>query len=339
MTRAPTMHLLTPTYKPVGGVVKVMDYANHALAAGMDVSIWCPRRRDDDLPLFRIDRFSELDRANPRVSFHCRDRLEIRPDDLAFVSLPDNFEVAHRSLPRGRSPERIIHIIQNVRHVTPTWRAGYPLRLLTRPAARISTNDIVAASIADHLDPRGLHEVIPLGHDLGYFRRDRQGGLSRPIRVAHTAWKSDVGDRVQAHLAEDGDTRFTFRAIRESVDWAALRDLYHWADVFLCAPNPEEGFYMPGLEAMEAGCLVVTPDVGGNMAYCRPDDNCLLVGFEQVEDYLAALDQLASWDQTRIDQVRAAGHDSTAPFDLDDERRAFGGFLERLQGRIEEFEG
>lgn len=331
MTRS-TLHLLTPTWKPVGGVVKIMDYANHALAAGMDVSLWCPRRWEEDLPLFRIERFADLDPRREHVTVTRDERLSIGPRDLVFVSLPDNFEVAYRSLPRGMAPERIIHIIQNVRHVTPTWRAGYPLRLLTRPAARISTNDIVRDAVAPFVDDRGVHEVIPLGHDLGYFRKDRDGGIHRPVRVAHTAWKSDIGDRVADRVPDD---RFTFRAIRDSVPWSDLRELYHWADVFLCAPNLEEGFYMPGLEAMEAGCLVVTPDVGGNMAYCRPDENCLLVGYEDVDDYVAALDEVTGWDDNRRAQVRDAGYASTAPFNLDDERTAFGSFLARLWDRIE----
>lgn len=331
MTRS-TLHVLTPTWKPVGGVVKIMDYANHARAAGMDVSVWCPRSWEPDLPLFGIERFAALVPGSPGVEVHDDPMLTIRARDLVFVSLPTNFEVAHRSLPRGMSPERIIHIIQNVRHVTPTWLGGYPLRLLTRPAARISTNDIVADAVAPFVDPRGIHEVIPLGHDLGYFRRDRVGALHRPIRVAHTAWKSDIGDRVEAGL---DDAAFTFRAIRESVPWSALRELYHWADVFLCAPNPEEGFYMPGLEAMEAGCLVVTPDVGGNMAYCRPGDNCLLVDYEDVDGYVRALRDLAALPVADLARMRSAGHDSTAPFNLDDERTAFGGFLDRLWQRID----
>ncbi len=330
-----TLHVLTPTWKPVGGVVKIMDYANHALAAGMDVSFWCPRAWDPDLPLFAIERFADLVPDNPRVSIHDDQLLTMRDRDLAFVSLPPNFEVAHRSLPRGMSPERIIHIIQNVRHVTPTWLGGYPLRLLTRPAARISTNDIVHDAVAGFVDPRTIHVVIPLGHDLGYFHKERTEGFSRPIRVAHTAWKSDIGDRTEAALDDD---RFTFRAIRESVPWSDLRDLYHWADVFLCAPNLEEGFYMPGLEAMEAGCLVVTPDVAGNMAYCRPDDNCLLVGFEDVNGYVAALRTLADTPADQRTAMRAAGHGSTAPFNLDDERDGFATFLDTLWGRIDRWE-
>lgn len=329
------MHILTPTFKPVGGVVKIMDYATHAMAMGYRISVWCPTTYRPDLPLFNIERFDDLNPLAGAVGIH-RDRvLTIGRDDLVFISLPLNFEVAYRSLPPGMSPERIIHLIQNVRHVTPSWEGGQPLRLLTRPMARVSTNDIVHAAIAPYLDPRALHRVIPLGHDLGYFHHERVGGLNRPLQVAHTTWKSDVGDRV-AELV--GDTDFTFRAIRDHVTWAELRELYKWADVFLCTPNIEEGFYMPGLEAMEAGALVITPDVGGNMAYCRPEENCLLVGFEEPEDYARALKDILTWPEEKIATFRAAGREACAPFDLAKERELFGSFLDELWPRIRAFE-
>ena len=104
------------------------------------------------------------------------------------------------------------------------------------------------------LDPRGFHEVIPIGHDVDYFARIRSGPIGQPIKVAYATWKSDLGDRVRAQL--DGDRRFEFKAITEVVEWGPLRELYHWADVFLASPGPEEGPYLPCVEAMSAGCLV-----------------------------------------------------------------------------------
>jgi glycosyl transferase family 1 len=333
--RGSTIHVLTPFFKANGGVVKIMDYVIHALAGGYRVSVWCPDEVDPDLPLFAIERFRNLT-ENPDVRFHSDPRLAFRKNDLAFVSLPTNYELAYRSLSSGLSPERIIHIIQNVRHANPKWLDGYPLRLLTRPAARISTNPVVHEAIAPWLDPCSFHAVINLGHDVGYFRQDRLGSpLPRPVRVAHTTWKSDIGDQVERHLADDS---FTFRSMRRQATWAELRELYHWADVFLCAPNPEEGFYMPALEAMEAGCIVVTPDVGGNMAFCRPGENCVLVEFQDVESYAAALRSISGWPTDTLDRFRRAGGAAATPFDLAAERKAFLDYLETLWKRIDAFE-
>jgi hypothetical protein len=329
-------HVLTPTYRPVGGVVKIMDYAQHARSLGYRVSVWSPEQAAPDSALFQIDRLRPLVSAED-VEFHSRTLLEFGPDDLAFISLPDNYEIAHRSLHSGWSPERIVHIVQNTRHVNPRWRDGYATRLLTRPAARIAINDIVADTIRPWLDSRCLLRVVNLGHDLDHFRHNRTGGLDRrPLRVAYTTWKSAVGDDVARSLAGRDD--FEFRAVRETATWDELRDLYVWSDVFLSTPNPQEGMYLPGLEAMAAGSLVITPDVGGNMAYCRPGDNCLLVGFEDVAGYRAALLDLAERDAAQVAKMRQAAYDVTGSFDLDKERAGFASFLEELWPRVRAFE-
>jgi Glycosyl transferases group 1 len=330
-----TLHMLTPTYKPVGGVVKIMDYVCHALAEGYRVSVWSPEPWTPDLPLFQTDRFQCLRPDMVDIRFHSNNP-EFAARDLAFISLPDNFETASKALPAGMSPERIIHIIQNVRHVTPSWRRGYPLRLLTRPLARISINHIVAKAIEPWLDPEALHETINLGHDLGFFQRERiTPSLSSPIRVAHTTWKSNIGERVEQLL---GDTRFIFRSIGHQATWAELRELYHWADVFLCAPNAQEGLYLPGLEAMAAGCIVVTPDVTGNMSYCKPDKNCLLVEFENARSYLEALRKSEALRSTELASLRSEGYAMTSEFDLAREREGFAKYLRRLWARIQQVE-
>ncbi len=44
MSGNPTLHVITPTYRPAGGVVKIMDYVTHALDAGFAVSIFSPEQ-------------------------------------------------------------------------------------------------------------------------------------------------------------------------------------------------------------------------------------------------------------------------------------------------------
>ena len=47
--------------------------------------------------------------------------------------------------------------------------------------------------------------------------------------------------------------------------------------IAVCLPHAEEGFYLPALEAMASGCIVVTLDCVGNRGVCRHGDNCLVV--------------------------------------------------------------
>ncbi|GAA5151951.1 hypothetical protein GCM10023340_31440 [Nocardioides marinquilinus] len=321
------LHVLVPFFLPFGGVIKILDYAQHARAAGLDVRLWSPAQLDPEGPLFRIERLRDLVDVDFRARYPTRGG--IKRDDLFLISRPDDYEAALRSLPIGLSPLRVVHLVQNVRHRTPTWRHGYATRLLTRPVSRIAINDIVAEAISPWLDPRSPLRVVRIGHESEYFARDVDGGWpdDRPLRVAYTTWKSDVGDRaakaLDAGAGGAGARPVEWRAIRESVSWAELRELYHWADVFLGTPDPEEGMYLPGLEAMAAGCVVITPDCGGNMAYARPGENCVLVDYDDADDYARAVREVAGWSAEQVVASRTAGYEQPPRFRLDDEARGF----------------
>jgi hypothetical protein len=329
------LHVLTPTYEPVGGVVKLFDYVGHVRSLGYDVSVRCREPLDSTAPLFRRPELGALlDDAG--VSFHTTRGFRLAEGDLQLVSLPVNLHSAYRRLEPWMSPERIIHIVQNTRHVNPAWHSGIGTRMLTWPAARISINSIVADTISPWLDRRAFHRVINLGHDVDFFFLERTKGVGRPLRVAYTTWKSHVGELVRHALAAD---RFVeFRAIREYATWDDLRDLYHWADVFLATPNLEEGMYLPGLEAMAAGCVVVTPDAGGNMAYCRPGENCLLVGYDAVNDYVEAIKGISAMSADRVSGLRDAGYRTTEDFSMARERAEFARYLADLWDRVASFE-
>jgi hypothetical protein len=195
------------------------------------------------------------------------------------------------------------------------------------------TNEYNLEAIRPHLNPDSLTEIIPLGHDTTYFEKWRKGGVGEPVKVAYTTWKSEVGDETASLLAND--PAFEFRAIRGTAGWEELRELYHWADVFLCTPLYAEGFYLPGLEAMAAGAIVVTPDAYGNRAYCRFGENCVLVEHSDPRSYADALRDIASWDTGSVDEMRRHGYEAAARHTWEAEERRFAAFLERLVDRLE----
>ena len=325
------IYFLTPSFRPVGGVVKIFDYVNHARAMGYETVICCPEPYDAKAPLFENPRFAGI---SPQHGFRFTDltKVTVGPDDLAFFSWPPHYELLEPRLSRWTSHEQAILIVQNVRHANPTFVGGYALRLLSRPMARITTNDVVLEAIKPFLNPTSLTETVRIGHDTEYFLKRRVGALGSPLKVGYTTWKSEVGDEVASLLSGDGS--FEFRAIRKPAGWRELRDLYHWADVFLATPFVEEGFYLPGLEAMATGALVVTPDAGGNMAYCHFDENCLPVRFGEAGDYVTALRRLRGMDVEEVDALRRAGYETAGLHTLEHEEGRFGEFLERLQERL-----
>ncbi len=326
------MYFMTPTLRPVGGVVKVFDYVNHARSLGYEPVICSPEPYKPDLPLFRIPRFSSISPENG-IRFTDLEKVAIGPHDLAFLSWPTHYEIAETRMSRWTHHEQVIFIVQNVRWANPNWIGGYALRLLTRPMARIMTNDVVLEAVRPYLNETSMTDVILLGNDSAFFEKQRTGGLSFPLKVGYTTWKSGVGDEVARLLAKDAG--FEFRAIRNPVGWQELRDLYHWSDVFLATPLAEEGFYMPGLEAMASGAVVISPDAGGNRAYCEFGKNCVGVGLEDAEGYAEALKNLRSGGVGAVERLRAAGYETVGRHTLEHERVRFGEFMEALTGRLD----
>jgi len=323
------IYFLVPGLHPRGGVVKVFDYARHALDLGHEPVI-CPGKPfRPGLPLFDIERFAPL--TPGAGTRHVRDfDFAAGRGDLVFFSWPGQHEVVASRLEPGFPPERVINIVQGTRHGNPEWLDGLGARLLAEPMARIMVTSQVHQACLPYLNPASPTRVIPEGHDWEFFRRERRGGLSGPIKVGYTTWKSEVGVEVEAALA--GDARFAFRSVRERVGWEALRDLYHWSDVFLGTPMRQEGFYLVGLEALAAGALLIVPDAGGNRAYCRFGENCLQVEWGSAPAYAAALEWAAAMSPAEVETIRAAGYAVLPNHTLQQERRLFGEFLEDLGG-------
>ena len=327
------MYFMTPTFRPVGGVVKIFDYVNHALSLGYEPIVACPEAYKPGLPLFKIPRFSHISPHNG-IKFTDLENVAVGPHELAFLSWPTHYEIIEPRLSRWTQHEQIIFIVQNIRWANPNFTGGYAVRLLSRPMARIATNDVVLGAIEPYLNSSSLSEVIRLGHEADFFARERIGAFGSPIRVAYTTWKSGVGDEVASLLGRP-DSGFSFRAIREPVGWDELRELYHWADVFLATPLIEEGFYLPGLEAMAAGAVVISSDAGGNRAYCVFGENCLRVEFEDASSYVDALRALKTTDLKEVNRLRRGGYETVKLHTLAYERERFGEFMDRLTSRLE----
>ena len=103
---------------------------------------------------------------------------------------------------------------------------------------------------AADLLPRRRRSVIVVG----YKRPDLANALSERLADA----------KVPHHLLLDFLPREQFLA--------ALAG----AEVTVCLPNAEEGFYLPALEAMACGSIVVTLDCVGNRSFCHDEQNCLI---------------------------------------------------------------
>lgn len=172
-------------------------------------------------------------------------------------------------------PNPRINFVQGVRHA----REGTELHgYLAERAIRICVSQEVADAIAATGRVRGPIVTIPNGIDLTPFEPVEEGSPAgfdaRPSAVTIVGYKRpDLARGLAARLDAEG---VEYRLIAEIIDRDEFLDGLSGTRVAVCLPHAEEGFYLPALEAMALGCLVVTLDCIGNRGFCLHERSCLL---------------------------------------------------------------
>jgi hypothetical protein len=237
-----------------GGHLKVWNYFNHVMASPFyEPRVWFSDK-------------TTLDGDNPwRDSQHLivNNEHPIRPD-VYFVAGAnwrrlDRYPHANPSIP-------VINLIQHVRHADPELRLA---KFLHRKAIRIC----VSSEVADELRATGLTTgpliVIPNAIDLPDL--PPANGTHPQVDVLIAAGKEPgLGVQVADRLARDGRVvDLLLERITRDDFLARIRAAR--TTVFL--PHATEGFFLPALEGMALGTLVVCPDCVGNRSFCLPGHN------------------------------------------------------------------
>jgi glycosyltransferase involved in cell wall biosynthesis len=294
-----------------GGHLKVWHYFTHVLATpGWDARV-----------LF--DAGSAWDASNPWTA--ARERVIARADEVA----PDALFVAGRDwqrldglglLDRGLP---ILNIIQHVRHAD-EW--SIQARYLGRKAIRICVSPEVA-EVVTAAGGQGPTVVIPNGVDVPLG--EETDGAARPVDLLIAGLKQPVvAGRMAEALAAPGRT---LKVLTEHLPRAAFLAAMARARATLFLPNEEEGFYLPALEGMALGTLVVCPDVIGNRSFCLPGVNAFRPVFRS-EDLIAATEAALALNEVEAGEMRAQGLATAGRHSLGAERAAF----QRVLAEIDE---
>jgi glycosyltransferase involved in cell wall biosynthesis len=246
---------------------------------------------------------------------------EIRPDVL-FLSGVDWTMIDRADW--AESPVPIINLIQHVWHAAPNDKLGRS-RFLPHKAIRICVSPEVARAIERTGRVRGPVFTIPDAIDF-----DRLAGLARSdppdLDLLVLANKQpERGHAILDRLAGSGrtdivDTRSPHGEVLDRIARAAVT-------VFV--PNPKEGFYLPALEGMALGTIVVCPDCVGNRSYCIDRVNCFRPPYAvesivaDAREALVRRAELAGMIESAAEMAR--GHD------LSVERGAFLEILDRVE--------
>ena len=171
--------------------------------------------------------------------------------DIAFLAGID----WRRYLPQKPEGQPVINLIQHVRHGDQQHEL---FQYLQHEALRICVSDAVRKAIEPYANGKCI--TIKMGHVIPQMIRPKDIDLyilgkknpNMAIRIAEWANKANLSVCCDHGLVE-----------RNTVFANMAR-----AKVSLVLPNPTEGFFLPGIEAMALSDRVVVPDCVANREYC-----------------------------------------------------------------------
>ena len=247
-------------------------------------------------------------------------RWEPERGDLLFLEgasdWPYLFEHGLDTLPVPR-----INLIQGVRHAR---EDDVRYRYLAERAIRICVSREVADAISATGRTNGPVLTIPNGIDVTSFEPVAEGAPAgyetRRHSVVIVGYKRlDLARELSQRL---GAAQIEHRLLTEFLDREAFLALLAETRIAVCLPLKVEGFYLPALEAMASGCLVVTLDCIGNRSFCHRDANCLVAEPTCESLYGATGRALAMPPRDRARLHRRA-RDTAVRHSLDAERERF----------------
>ena len=291
-----------------GGHMKVGDYFNHIRASA------------NFEPRIGFTPESKWNETNPWS----------RAKDYVITWEPDQADILFfagmdwRALPkrqRNAFDKPIINLLQHVRHADP----GSELRgFLRNRAVRICASQAIADAINATGEVNGPVFVIPYGIDLP-LTKDAED--ARPIDVVIGGLKvPELADRLKRSLLK------TETEVECLTDWMP-RDAYlerlRQAKVALVLPRTTEGFYLPALEAMACGAIVVCPDCIGNRHFCHDGINCFRPR-HNFRDILAATKKALGLGEAERQQMHQKATATVRQHTMETERQRFFHILDRV---------
>lgn len=170
-------------------------------------------------------------------------------------------------LPHKQTGQKIVNLIQHVRH----GDSENPLhQFLQYKALRICVSEEVRQAILPYAN--GECVTITMGHKIPQIVSEKHLqlyilGKKNPklaLQIETWAKKKNINVKVDLGL----------------VSRAKVFNNFARANVSLVLPNPTEGFFLPGIEAMALSERVVVPDCIGNREYCKPGANITICNYD-----------------------------------------------------------
>lgn len=191
--------------------------------------------------------------------------------DILFVDGTEWRYVPHWK--RRRPSRPVVNFIQGVRHANPRDER---FRYLSYPAIRICTGEEVADAVRRTGRVQGPLLTIPTATDL---TPERARVAAPQVDVLVAAAKSPaLGRRIAARLdGPDRRVQLQTAFLPRGEFLESLRS----TRVAVLLPLKQEGCFLPALEAMAVGAIVVCPDCVGNRSFCLDGVTCFRPAYEE----------------------------------------------------------
>lgn len=286
-----------------GGHLKIWDYFNHVLASPQFT------------PRIEFSPRSNWDRTNPW--WHARDYVV----DSGHPVHPDVFFVAGRDwLMLDQHPDAganipVVNLVQHVRHAD---KNSDRFQFLTRKAIRICVSQEVTEAVRETGLNQGPLLTIPIGLDLENLPACR--GATRDIDVVIAALKQPrLGEELKRRLKRLGRRIDVLSKLLPQHEYLSRIQRAH-TTVFL--PNEAEGFYLPPLEGMALGTVVVCPEHAGEHSIYLPGHNCFRPSYV-IEELVQATESALALPPDQVRQILANARRTAETHSLLRERQAF----------------
>jgi len=300
---------------PSGGCIKVRDYYNHTkLSVNYTPQIYLPND-------------TQWEESNPWWTERHQVMSEYRPDlaDALFISglgwqrfIPVEYQ--------QKSPIPIIYLIQGLFKLRPE----YPhYQHFSYKAIRISVSQAITETLQQkNIRINGPLFTIPNCIDTQVLPKLLQF-VDRDIELLILGLK-------QPQKAEELTRRLipyckgNLVTVTTRLPQKEFHSLINRARHTLFLPAEEEGFYLPALEGMALGTIVICPDVGGNRDFCRVNNNCFLPVYH-IESLYHATIQALTLVKFQRDRLLTNAQHTAKEHDLTKERSIFLDILDNLK--------
>lgn len=296
-----------------GGHLKVFHYFQHVRSSPRyearvrftEDSVWNPTNPWWDSADARIAPGEELE-ADVIVLAARSDWLALTPEQRAGSAVP------------------IINLIQGFRHIKRDEAAS---EFLANRAIRICVTPELEQALRADGSATGPLFTIPIGLDLESLPAERPPE-ERDLDCTILAVKDRPLGRSLARRLKSAGHRV--QLIDRLLERPELLDAIARAKVSVHLPAPDEGAYLPALESMALGTLVVCPDCVGNRSFCRDGETCVVPERDE-GSLLAATARVLELAPSAAEEMRLAGHAEAATHALTAERASFLEILDRAE--------